>query len=150
MCGMACRYGHEHVAQDLQKEAVYGLTELNRAAVKSARLLANPGCYPTCSQLPLYPLVKAKLILTDDIIIDAKSGQAGADLESAGGEQYSECVLIIIVIIMMIIKGHSLRKACLQPATNTQNSKPRPPTTNAKSKGKPQNKIKPCSKLSTG
>lgn len=43
---------------DLQKEAVYGLTELSREAVKGARLLANPGCYPTCSQLPLYPLVK--------------------------------------------------------------------------------------------
>lgn len=45
-----------------------------RPQVKGARLLANPGCYPTCSQLPLYPLVKAKLILPDDIIIDAKSG----------------------------------------------------------------------------
>jgi hypothetical protein len=47
--------------------------------VKKARLLANPGCYPTCSQLPLYPLIKSKLITADDIIIDAKSGEsAGA------------------------------------------------------------------------
>ena len=53
-------------------------------------------------------------------------------------------------IIIIIIKGHSLRRACLQPATNTQSSKPRPPTTNTKSKGKLQNKIKHCSKLSTG
>ena len=52
--------------------------------------------------------------------------------------------------VIIIIKGHSLRRACLQPATNTQSSKPRPPTTNAKSKGKLQNKIKHCSKLSTG
>ena len=61
------------------------------------------------------------------------------------GEQVGERHVIII-----IIKGHSLRRACLQPATNTRNSKPRPPTTNAKSKGKLQNKIKHCSKLSTG
>ena len=61
--------------------------------------------------------------------------------------RFSDTLLIIIVII--IIKGHSLRRACLQPATNTQNSKPRPPTTNAKSKEKLQNKLKHCSKLST-
>ena len=52
--------------------------------------------------------------------------------------------LRIYVIIIIIIKCHSLRRACLQPATNTQSSKPRPPTTNAKSKGKLQNKIKHC------
>ena len=48
----------------------------------------------------------------------------------------------MLIIIIIIIKGHSLRRACLQPATNTQNSKPRPPTTNARSKGKLENKIK--------
>ena len=52
-----------------------------------------------------------------------------------------------LLVIIIIIKGHSLRRACLQPATNTQNSKPRPPTTNARSKGKLENKIKHCSKL---
>lgn len=46
-----CRYGHEHAAVELQKEAVYGLTELHREEVKGARLLANPGCYPTCTQV---------------------------------------------------------------------------------------------------
>ena len=51
----------------------------------------------------------------------------------------------IIIIIIIIIKGHSIRRACLQPATNTQNSKHRPPTTNARSKGKVENKIKHCS-----
>jgi len=52
------RYGGEHKAPELQKEAVYGLTELNREAVKSARLVANPGCYPTSVQLPLCPLLE--------------------------------------------------------------------------------------------
>lgn len=71
-------YGHEHYAPDLQKEAVYGLTELHREKIKSARLIANPGCYPTSVQLPLVPLLREKLIETDNIIIDAKSGVTGA------------------------------------------------------------------------
>jgi N-acetyl-gamma-glutamyl-phosphate reductase len=71
-------YGHEHFAPELQKEAVYGLTEVYRADVKSARLVANPGCYTTCSELPLIPLLKAKAINPDEIVIDAKSGMTGA------------------------------------------------------------------------
>lgn len=71
-------YGHAHKAPDLQKEAVYGLTEIERAAVKKARLVANPGCYPTSAQLPLIPLIEAKQIELDDIIIDSKSGMTGA------------------------------------------------------------------------
>lgn len=71
-------YEHPHAAVELQKEAVYGLTEIYREQVKKGRLIANPGCYPTCVQLPLYPLLKAKKILSDDIIIDAKSGVSGA------------------------------------------------------------------------
>jgi N-acetyl-gamma-glutamyl-phosphate reductase len=55
--------------------AVYGLTELYRDQIKPARLVANPGCYPTSVQLPLYPLLQSKLIKPEDIIIDAKSGQ---------------------------------------------------------------------------
>ena len=55
---MKLRYGGEHKAKELQKEAVYGLTELHREEVKSARLVANPGCYPTSVQLPLVPLLK--------------------------------------------------------------------------------------------
>ena len=53
-----CRYGGEHRAPELQKEAVYGLTELHREEVRKARLVANPGCYPTCVQLPLCPLLE--------------------------------------------------------------------------------------------
>mmetsp|Transcript_8975 Transcript_8975/g.15586 ORF Transcript_8975/g.15586 Transcript_8975/m.15586 type:complete len:383 (+) Transcript_8975:15-1163(+) len=83
-------YGHEHAAVDLQKTAVYGLTELYREQIKGARLLANPGCYPTCSQLPLYPLMKANLILTDDIIIDAKSGVTGAGRAAKESNLYCE------------------------------------------------------------
>jgi hypothetical protein len=71
---LPCRYGGEHAAPELQKEAVYGLTEIYREQIKPARLVANPGCYPTTVQLPLYPLLKSKMILPEDIIIDAKSG----------------------------------------------------------------------------
>jgi N-acetyl-gamma-glutamyl-phosphate reductase len=71
-------YGHEHFASRLQKEAVYGLTEMYRPQVKAARLVANPGCYTTCAQLALIPLLKAHAIDPDEIVIDAKSGMTGA------------------------------------------------------------------------
>jgi N-acetyl-gamma-glutamyl-phosphate reductase len=71
-------YGHAHRAVELQREAVYGLTEVMRRAVAEARLVAVPGCYPTGAQLPLVPLVKAAQIDVDDIVIDAKSGVTGA------------------------------------------------------------------------
>jgi N-acetyl-gamma-glutamyl-phosphate reductase len=71
-------YGHPHAAPELQKEAVYGLTEIYRDKVKAARLVANPGCYTTCAQLPLIPLLKAKAINPDEIVVDAKSGMTGA------------------------------------------------------------------------
>lgn len=71
-------YGGEHKAPELQKEAVYGLTEFARDAVRTARLVANPGCYPTAAQVPLIPLLRAGLISPEDIIIDAKSGTTGA------------------------------------------------------------------------
>lgn len=71
-------YGITHQAPQYIEEAVYGLCEINREDVKKARLVANPGCYTTCSILTIYPLVKAGLIDTDTIIIDAKSGTSGA------------------------------------------------------------------------
>lgn len=74
----AAWYGHAHRAPALQREAVYGLTEIMRQAVANARLVAVPGCYPTAAQLPLVPLVKAGVIDVDDIVIDAKSGVTGA------------------------------------------------------------------------
>src|SRR6266404_6006488 len=71
-------YGQEHHAPELQKEAVYGLSEIYRNRIKSARLVANPGCYTTCAELPLIPLLSAKAIDPDEIVIDAKSGMTGA------------------------------------------------------------------------
>lgn len=71
-------YGHAHRAVELQREAVYGLTEVMRQAVANARLVAVPGCYPTGAQLPLVPLVREAQIDADDIVIDAKSGVTGA------------------------------------------------------------------------
>ncbi len=83
-------YGHQHRAPALQAEAVYGLTEINRATIAGARLIANPGCYPTASQLPLIPLLRAGLIEPDDIIIDAKSGVSGAGRELKQGNLFCE------------------------------------------------------------
>src|SRR5579871_6945360 len=71
-------YGHEHFAPELQQRAVYGLTEVYRDQIKAARLVANPGCYTTCAELPLIPLLKAKAIDPDEIVVDAKSGMTGA------------------------------------------------------------------------
>ncbi|WP_339713885.1 N-acetyl-gamma-glutamyl-phosphate reductase [uncultured Sneathiella sp.] len=71
-------YGHPHQALDLQKDAVYGLTELNREKIAGSRLVACPGCYPTAVLLALVPLVSAGLIDADDLVIDAKSGITGA------------------------------------------------------------------------
>jgi N-acetyl-gamma-glutamyl-phosphate reductase len=83
-------YGHPHKALDLQREAVYGLAEINRAAIAKARLVAVPGCYPTASQLPLIPLLEDKLIDPADIIIDAKSGVSGAGRAAKEGSLYAE------------------------------------------------------------
>jgi N-acetyl-gamma-glutamyl-phosphate reductase len=83
-------YGHPHRAPQLQAEAVYGLTELTRDKIRKARIVANPGCYPTAPQLSLIPLLRAGLIATDDIIIDAKSGVSGAGRELKLGSLFSE------------------------------------------------------------
>jgi N-acetyl-gamma-glutamyl-phosphate reductase len=71
-------YGHEHAAPELLGHAVYGLVELYRREIKHAHLVANPGCYTTCAQLPLVPLLKSKAIEPTEIVIDAKSGMTGA------------------------------------------------------------------------
>jgi len=83
-------YGHDHHAPELQKEAVYGLTEVHRRAIKHARLIANPGCYTTCAQLPLIPLIKNKAIELDEIIVDAKSGMTGAGRAAKESMLFSE------------------------------------------------------------
>ena len=71
-------YGNPHAALDLQKEAVYGLSEHYREEISNSRLVACPGCYPTATLLLLLPLVNEGLIDPSDLIIDAKSGTTGA------------------------------------------------------------------------
>jgi len=83
-------YGHEHHAPDLQKEAVYGLVELYRERIKKARLIANPGCYTSCAELPLVPLIKAGAIDVDEIVVDAKSGMTGAGRAAKESMLFSE------------------------------------------------------------
>lgn len=83
-------YGHEHQAPELQKEAVYGLTEIYRRRIKAARLVANPGCYPTAAQLPLIPLLKARAIDPAEIVIDAKSGVSGAGRTAKEANLFTE------------------------------------------------------------
>jgi N-acetyl-gamma-glutamyl-phosphate reductase len=83
-------YGHEHHAVELQREAVYGLSEVYREAVRGARLVANPGCFTTSAELPLIPLLKAGAIDTDEIVIDAKSGMTGAGRSAKEAMLFSE------------------------------------------------------------
>ena len=71
-------YGVTHKKKDLLKQAIYGLPELYREKIKGARLVANPGCYPTSTILPLAPLLRFDLIKEDSIIVDSKSGVTGA------------------------------------------------------------------------
>ena len=82
-------YKIAHASQNYLKEAVYGLTELNREAVAKARLVANPGCYPTSAILALAPALKAGLI-EPDIIIDSKSGVSGAGRTLTLNTHYAE------------------------------------------------------------
>ena len=83
-------YGRAHQAPELQKQAVYGLSELAREAVRTARLVANPGCYPTPCQLALVPLIEAGAIDTGQIVIDAKSGVTGAGRAPKESSLYAE------------------------------------------------------------
>lgn len=71
-------YGMEHACPELVEEAVYGLPEVNREKIRTARLVANPGCYPTAVQLGFLPLLEAGLVDTQYLIADAKSGVSGA------------------------------------------------------------------------
>lgn len=83
-------YTHPHAAPELQKKAVYGLTEIHRSQVAAAQLVANPGCYTSCAELALIPLLKAKAIDPDEIVIDAKSGVTGAGRGAREDMQFAE------------------------------------------------------------
>lgn len=83
-------YGMEHAAAELVAEAVYGLPEVNREQIRKARVLANPGCYPTAVQLGFLPLIEAGLVDTAFLIADAKSGVSGAGRGAAVGSLFAE------------------------------------------------------------
>lgn len=84
-------YGEEHCAPELLKESVYGLCELHREKIKSARLIGNPGCYTTCSILGTAPLLANKVVETKNIIVDAKSGVTGAGRGLKLPQHFCEC-----------------------------------------------------------
>lgn len=83
-------YGMTHACADLLAEAVYGLPEVNRAQIKTARLVANPGCYPTAVQLGFIPLLEAGVIDASSLIADAKSGVSGAGRKAEIGALFAE------------------------------------------------------------
>ncbi len=71
-------YSKKHEAIEIQKDVIYGLTEINREKIKKSRFIANPGCYPTSALLPLLPLINDNIVKEGNIIIDSKSGVSGA------------------------------------------------------------------------
>ncbi|AZN37629.1 N-acetyl-gamma-glutamyl-phosphate reductase [Iodobacter ciconiae] len=83
-------YGMQHASPDLVEEAVYGLPEINRAAIRDARLIANPGCYPTAVQLGFLPLIEAGVIDAGSLIADCKSGVSGAGRKAEVGALFAE------------------------------------------------------------
>lgn len=83
-------YGHPHQALEVQREAVYGLSEHYRTAIRETWLVANPGCYTTTAELPLVPLLKRRLIRQEGIIIDAKSGVSGAGRDAKQANLFTE------------------------------------------------------------
>jgi N-acetyl-gamma-glutamyl-phosphate reductase len=83
-------YGMQHACPDLVAEAVYGLPEMNRQQIASARLVANPGCYPTATQLGFLPLIEAGLVDTSSLIADCKSGVSGAGRKAEVGSLLTE------------------------------------------------------------
>ncbi len=83
-------YGMEHVCPDLVASAIYGLPEINREQIKTARLVANPGCYPTAVQLGFMPLIENGLVDTGNLIADCKSGVSGAGRGASIGTLFCE------------------------------------------------------------
>lgn len=83
-------YQHDHASPDLLAEAVYGLPELNRERIRSARLVAAPGCYPTATQLGFLPLIEQDLVDAGSLIADCKSGVSGAGREAKVGSLFCE------------------------------------------------------------
>ncbi|HEB57685.1 MAG TPA: N-acetyl-gamma-glutamyl-phosphate reductase [Gammaproteobacteria bacterium] len=84
-------YGLEHACPEILAEAVYGLPEVNREAIAAARLVANPGCYPTATQLGFLPLIEAGLVDDQRLVADCKSGVSGAGRKAAQATLLAEC-----------------------------------------------------------
>ncbi len=84
-------YGHDHPDPTLLEQSVYGLPEIHRAAIRKARLIASPGCYPTSILLPVVPLLRAGLIQPDAIIADSLSGVSGAGKKAELDYLFVEC-----------------------------------------------------------
>jgi N-acetyl-gamma-glutamyl-phosphate/LysW-gamma-L-alpha-aminoadipyl-6-phosphate reductase len=82
-------YGREHTAMELQREFVYGLTEVNREAIRTARLVSNPGCFATATLLALAPLVRAGLI-SGRVVVDAKTGSSGSGAKPAANTHHPQ------------------------------------------------------------
>ncbi len=83
-------YGMQHASPDWVDKAVYGLPEMNRAAIRNARLVANPGCYPTAVQLGFMPLLERGLVDPDHLVADAKSGVSGAGRKAEVATLFAE------------------------------------------------------------
>jgi N-acetyl-gamma-glutamyl-phosphate reductase len=84
-------YGHEHPAPELLKTSVYGLPEAHRDKIRSAQLVASPGCYPTSILLPTLPLLRAGLVSPEGMIADSLSGVSGAGRKAESGYLFCEC-----------------------------------------------------------
>jgi len=84
-------YKMPHACTDLLEESVYGIPEINREAIRKARIVGNPGCYPTAVQLGLLPLIEAGVVDTDHLIADCKSGVSGAGRKAELNLIYPEC-----------------------------------------------------------
>jgi LysW-gamma-L-alpha-aminoadipyl-6-phosphate/LysW-L-glutamyl-5-phosphate reductase len=82
-------YGREHTAMELQREFVYGLTEVNREAIRRARLVSNPGCFATATLLALAPLVRAGLV-SGRVVVDAKTGSSGSGAKPAANTHHPQ------------------------------------------------------------
>src|SRR5438445_769119 len=102
-------YGVKHAAPELVRDAVYGLCELNRERIRGARLVANPGCYPTATQLGFLPLVEAGVVDLDHLVADAKSGVSGAGRKADLHLSFSEAAdnFVVLSVIDNLVKGAS-------------------------------------------
>ena len=119
-------YGHPHQALEQQQDAVYGLSEHYRDAVRSTWLVANPGCYTTTAELPLIPLLRRRLIQPAGIIIDAKSGVSGAGRDAKQGSLFTEVADGINAYGVATHRHAPEIEQCLSDFTESRSGSPSP------------------------